>query len=266
MSLSLTGFRFPAESLSTLLPKLRAVRAKAEPLACQLLVKTVLKLACQQLDLLGLGQTDLMQGFVPGRPLLLCAADRLQERQDAMVMTQRRDPAVDMDVDLVLIPFNGDLLGLLYCERPELAELVANLGQDFSYWDGADKPDSVSEAEWDVRKAAWESVLQPVDWVPGAAGVTYAVCSTRALLLPAPSDALLPTNLERVQAVADVLLPRYLEATNQNPSMSLIEMSAVLASPEFRLYLETVAHNLPPVSVSALYSPVPGLATEEATA
>ncbi len=58
-------------------------------------------------------------------------------------------------------PVTGRLLARAYAEHPELVSAFEAMPavEPYSYWDDADAPGTVTEEEWDERRAAWERVL-----------------------------------------------------------------------------------------------------------
>jgi hypothetical protein len=55
----------------------------------------------------------------------------------------------------------GRVLCLLYADQPEFTRAWESLPEvgAYGYWDNADRPGGVSDAEWQERRAAWERVL-----------------------------------------------------------------------------------------------------------
>jgi hypothetical protein len=72
---------------------------------------------------------------------------------------QRRVPAIDTDFSVTLIPANGVMLGIVYTEHTKWYDAWCQQPgvEEYSYWDNADEPESVTE-EWAARAQAW-SVL-----------------------------------------------------------------------------------------------------------
>lgn len=108
---------------------------------------------------------------------------RYSEQTD-LAMEVRNDCYIE--VTLALFPYGGHTLLIPYgdcdmirllCDFPEL--------KDFSYWNNTDRPENVSEQEWNIRKSAWDQVN-----VPEKDGFLYRLLNIRQIpgRLPTASD------------------------------------------------------------------------------
>ena len=104
---------------------------------------------------------------------IACAILRLLERADKVEQTQRRDAAIDMSCDLVLLPHESGLYGIAYTENRviENAFFVSEGIERFAYWNNTDRPDDVSEEAWEVRGRLWHELL-PGSGVPAECGLS----------------------------------------------------------------------------------------------
>lgn len=75
----------------------------------------------------------------------------------------RRHPAVDCDVELFLRadPAQGTLLGYLQEEGVGVRKMLTQTPgiEDFCYWNNSDKPEELTDEEWDARGRLWDTVL-----------------------------------------------------------------------------------------------------------
>lgn len=88
--------------------------------------------------------------------------NEVRERQIKVEQTMRRDPAVDFSFNLSFTPMEeGDILGIFYTEKSELANLWRSMPgiEDYAYWNNSDKPDGVTEEQWDERGRRWEDAV-----------------------------------------------------------------------------------------------------------
>lgn len=67
----------------------------------------------------------------------------------------------DFTCSVSVIPYRGDVLMLTHWRNySQFAELIERAGfMDFHYQNSTDKPDSISEAEWDARRDAWDEAM-----------------------------------------------------------------------------------------------------------
>ncbi len=88
---------------------------------------------------------------------------KLFEEQTECRRGLQRSPLIDCDVELFLRadPDTGMLLGYLQEERVGAHELLIRTPgiEDFGYWNNTDKPEAVSDEEWEARSRLWDKVL-----------------------------------------------------------------------------------------------------------
>lgn len=87
-----------------------------------------------------------------------------------------RNTTWDATFDICLIPDGRDILALSYFENnKEYTSLLEEAGfEDYSYQNSTDKPEVISENEWDERHARWNTAL-PRSTAPCEVGLTYSV-------------------------------------------------------------------------------------------
>ena len=74
---------------------------------------------------------------------------------------------------VVVIPWNGHLYGCAYPENIKAnEELIAEIADEYHYQDQTDKPDEISDEEWDERSEVWNAIFDKY-WTPAEAGLTY---------------------------------------------------------------------------------------------
>ena len=62
--------------------------------------------------------------------------------------------------------------------------------EDFHYQDQSDRPENISNEEWDERCEVWEEIFDEISpaWVPSEAGVTYEIIKPDSFLLALPRE------------------------------------------------------------------------------
>lgn len=119
--------------------------------------------------------------------------NEITDAQQEIKKTGRRQPAVDFDFEVSLMPHKGRVYGIVFCEQgPWVREFMAqNWVEEFGYWNNTDPPEDMDEAEWDIRGEIWNDVLQ--NKAPAQVGFTasctrpYSWPSREAVLAAIPS-------------------------------------------------------------------------------
>jgi hypothetical protein len=124
----------------------------------------------------------------------------LWDRQSEVKKTQRRDPLVDFEFTISLMPFEGQVYGIVYTEQREWQSLWMDKPFiiDFSYWDNTDPPEELPYEEWEERGRVWSTIFDgAIMSAPSMAGFN-ADC-THDTLMPDTENvvAVLPTHEER---------------------------------------------------------------------
>lgn len=102
-----------------------------------------------------------------------CAILRLLERAAKIEQTQRRDAAIDMSCEVVLLPHVSGLYGIAYTEHRAIENAFFASGgiERFAYWNNTDRPDDVTEDDWASRGRLWHELLQG-SGVPAECGLS----------------------------------------------------------------------------------------------
>lgn len=100
-------------------------------------------------------------GTHTGKSPLTDAVLMLWDRQAEVKKTQRRDPSVDFEFTISLMPFEGQVYGIAYTEQREWQRIwmAKPFIIDFAYWDNTDPPEELPDAEWEERGRVWGAVL-----------------------------------------------------------------------------------------------------------
>ena len=108
-------------------------------------------------------------------------------REDWMQMkrSEEKRPLVDSEFKIVFYPDRAfSILGHVYTLHDSWYQrLLENKGvSEYSYWDNADKPDNLSDEEWESRRKEWRTVL-PENGIPAMHGFTIDVTDPRDPIL-----------------------------------------------------------------------------------
>lgn len=109
------------------------------------------------------------------------ARSEIRTRQKEILGSGSRDPQVDFDFEVSILPHEGSVYGMVFSERQKWIDLWMDQDglEDYSYWNNTDRPDDVTDAEWECRGKTWDAILlaNPAG-TPGMAGFT-AQCADR---------------------------------------------------------------------------------------
>lgn len=170
------GFRLPDTTLEAALGSIHAFRPRIATLRRALSGKLLAEAAVELIDRgatqhLGGDATPEAAAAMPLRHAL----DDLQRRALQIESQRRRDVAIDHGFEICLLPFNGDILGISFCEQRSWCKdwMEHSSAEPFSYWNSTDAPEGISETEWAARGAVWDAALsRDPSGRPGYAGLT----------------------------------------------------------------------------------------------
>lgn len=179
------GFRVAnpeAMSLPVLQSLLGEMSARLTEVGRSLTLRHVLRSAIERFDLDCLRKAELISdpedaGGDPGKDAqdgyITCAILRLLERTARVEQTGRRDTSIDMGCEVVLLPHESGLYGIVFAENRAIEEafFVSAGIERFAYWNNTDRPDDVSEEDWAARGRLWDTLL-PGSGVPAEHGFT----------------------------------------------------------------------------------------------
>lgn len=153
------GFRFVPSDLNeihTLLMAYRpTVKEAVHEAKCRFLAVTAA-------DLIDKAALDRERARYP----LSAAHDDLRKRQKDVKETGLRDPAIDFDLKLAVMPYGERVYGIVFCEQGawRKAFLAQPWIERWPYWDNTDQPEGVSRREWSERGKVWDAVLSGDEW------------------------------------------------------------------------------------------------------
>lgn len=118
---------------------------------------------------------------------LYFAHQLLENRYHKIEETGTRDPEFDFEFEVCFLPLGDRTLALLYTEQKAFVRAWEKnpLVRDYHYQNQTDKPDSISEKDWERRKSDWDIALGHN--VPAQVG--FAMTTFGRYRLPMPTAA-----------------------------------------------------------------------------
>lgn len=166
MSLKIySGIRFASADFYEVFAQLQSFRARIEELTIETCGANLAARITRMVD------DTAANGDPLGENFLSKAAAEFRDELDEVAKTGRRNAMVDFDFKVEIMPHDGKLYGMVFTEQSWRKELLANdWVSDFGFWDSTDKPETLSDLEWEDRERIWEGILAP-DHVPAKHGV-----------------------------------------------------------------------------------------------
>lgn len=178
-----TGFRFTEHDIHAVHQRLMDWRAELASLHADMVARFLACTAAALIDRDALAQLEPDEVNAARKPLS-SAYCQLRDRQADVKRTMRRDPDVDFDFAVAIMPHDGRLYGIAYSEHTAWVKLFLSKPwiEGYAYWNGVDHPADVTDEEWDERERTWDAVLGPAA-VPAMVGFE-ARCTD--ILTPSP--------------------------------------------------------------------------------
>lgn len=186
---------------------LHKVKSKILPIHDKLWMQQLAKEATILIDLNSLGERksvlEVMRNknaekFSPKWEAYECIRRRIKN----IATTQGRDPTVDFDFSLCLIPTKTKILTILYTEQKEMTKAWESFKEvtSYFYYNNSDQPDNITDAEWKSRGEEWDLALGD-DGIPGNKSLQFLPIPS---FFPMPSyediKAFIPSLAQRSQS------------------------------------------------------------------
>jgi hypothetical protein len=168
MSMNINGFRFKQSNLLKIHQELFALRPAIREAQNVLEDKFLATLMVTAIDRAVIGIADALRPYS-------FAQDERDRRQKRMRETGQRDPAVDYDMSVVILPFRRRVYATTYADNG-LGDILLSAGiyEPYGYWDSSDGPEDVSASAWRRRGKLWKDILaQDMFGRPGQIGITF---------------------------------------------------------------------------------------------
>lgn len=150
------GFRFKSGSISALQDFLMRWRETLKPLHRYELASVYARIATETLDR-SFTNPELQVGKTPW----VEAYSDVIDRQKKIKQTGSRDPEVDFEFNISILPHGRKIYGIIFSERGNWRDLFLKQPEieDFSYWNSTDRPDGISARAWNQRRKTWDAIL-----------------------------------------------------------------------------------------------------------
>lgn len=171
----------------------------------------------------------------------------LTDRQNEIKRTGRRDPEVDLEFTIVLLPHAGRVYGMYFTERRDWAKALVGedrIAEAYPYWNNTDPPDGIPCEEWDARGELWREILAAdPDGRPGQCGFTVEIFPPS--FWPDPEDILpfIPDRTTRLRNAARAIVlnrlvkPMYAAGEKPDPVQFFYAAEKVLRTDEGKAML-----------------------------
>ncbi len=164
---------------------------------------------------------------------LISAMRIIGERQLEIRKTNQRDPEYDYDCELVLIPVKSYMLGIYYTERREHIQILEAMPgyEEYGYWNNTDKPECISNSQWDTRRKNWDIALPGIG-VPAHSGFIIQ-CDPSDWCISQSVIPYMPSLKERVDNILRDVVFSYFKGAGYRDYMDWIdtpEYQGLLAS------------------------------------
>jgi hypothetical protein len=157
------------------------LRAALDPVYRAAYVHQIARIAVIAADMLERGETPdtgPVETLTNARSPLMYADHALNDAHQTIATTKRRNPDLDLQFELTVLtdPANpGTLYALAYTEQDGYRTVFEELSEvrPWPYWNNTDRPNDVTDAEWELRRDTWQRVLG--DEPPGRRGLSWAL-------------------------------------------------------------------------------------------
>lgn len=198
------GFRLKTANLNEIHQHLMGWRRELEALHKKALAQLHANIAVGLID-----QLSARPGRHVGKSPISEAYSLIADRQYEVRKTQRRDPSVDFEFSLSLMPHSSGLYGIVFTEQQAWLSrwLDKDFVEDFSYWDNTDPLEGIDDEVWANRGTVWNEILNPaIASAPSMAGFTAECTHSYTNIGIDDIAAEVPDFEVRVARTADTLL------------------------------------------------------------
>lgn len=155
------GYRLPADT--SMFGLLRELRKSITPTYEDLYATAVVRQATFDADDILRGDTN-ESGTVKVSSPLTAAVLTLDRAHHQIAKTGQRNPGLDLNFEVVVMcdPQDpGDLYAIIYTEQDAYRDAWNRIEgvEPFGYWNNTDRPDDITDDEWDSRRRTWNRVI-----------------------------------------------------------------------------------------------------------
>lgn len=155
-------------------------------------------------------------------------------------ISSRRDFKWDYNCEIHIMPTKEKLLFTLYTEKDEFKEIIESRPfiKEYIYQNQTDKPDEISDEEWDERARDWDEAI--IGGIPANHGFTVSLVNTDAFPIVSSETIRKVSNRLRTKEQRAKVIAYDLEYPCEKMSMS------VLCSKEYNDWLnEKISEIIP---------------------
>lgn len=144
------------------------LREKIRPVHEELYGKVIAEICTEIIDTRTLQPDDCKEleekryGRTAGMSTPLSIAEfHMRDRQRKIKATQERDPEVDFDCKLCILPIKGTLLAMPFTEQNEFLKVISSMEEvsEYGYCNNSDQPEGISKRSWNSRRDNWNKAL-----------------------------------------------------------------------------------------------------------
>lgn len=150
------GIKFTSNDFFVISKQVNEMFEKIADFSKDAALNVIINMAVNQMDV------DCMNGVVEKINYISQAEDSFDDRVRKVRDTKQRDPAIDFDMELCIIPHDGAFYGIIFAEQNEVVSLIKNTNgiEEFAYWDNSDPDEDLSEEDWENRSKVWNSIFK----------------------------------------------------------------------------------------------------------
>lgn len=159
------GYQLPRMSITAMRAFLDKLHKKISPLQIKLARERFASVCSEFLDhkALGLPLKEFKREISIGGPCAYGYAINtfLEKEEEFRKVPRRRDVGFDFEFEVCFIPIHHKLLAAIFTEQKVLVKAWESIKgvRDYHYQDSTDKPENVSDREWDRRGKDWNEAL-----------------------------------------------------------------------------------------------------------
>lgn len=159
------GFKIDSNDIFEVQNILMGHHEKVKEITENKTIEFLIRFAVEGLD------KDTIEGKETKKNYLSEAGSSLMDRQREVKKSGYRDPVIDFEAEVVVIPYEGKFYGIYYSQQDAfLNNLLENPKvSEFGYWDNTERDDKVSAKEWKQRQKIWDGIFKDTS-IPGEIG------------------------------------------------------------------------------------------------
>jgi hypothetical protein len=100
--------------------------------------------------------TNILSG---NNSLLVNLVNLINKRCKNVLNSLERDVSYDFDLSILFAPANKKIFIYPYYEYREYFDLLKKYFKNYGYWNNTDKPEDITEKNWNIRRKSWDKVL-----------------------------------------------------------------------------------------------------------